>query len=539
MRGFEVSPEHYLRLVRHRWWLVAGTFIAVTALTVTVTSRLPDIYTSDTTILVDPQKVPETYVKPTITGDVRNRLGTLTQQMLSATLLQKIIDTLKLYPEERKKMAREDVIALMRGNIKISPINGGAQDLEAFKITYRGRDPRLVAQVTTQLAELFIEENLKARSDQVTGTTEFLQNQLQETKKALEIQEGKLRDFKLRHIGEMPEQQAADLQLLGQLQSQLQLESEALNRAEQQKTYLRSMMEQAAPVVEIDDAQPPSAGGDRPKPPASGPATSPLDSDKAKLASLLAHGYTDIHPDVHRLKAKIAEEEKNQASQTAAVAVPVPQPPAPQVAEAPKAIKPAPMNYVNPVLQSQIKAYDEEITKHKREQERLKKLVGEYQSKVEAIPVREQEIADLVRDYEISKVHYTQLLGNQLSAETATQLEVRNKGEQFKVLDPAQPAERPSSPNRPLLNIAGGVAGMVIGLMLALASEFLGMSITSSEQLTAYSGLPVLEVIPIITTHADRAVAKRRLRIAVISGVLVTFVTGCVILVLHYRGQVF
>ena len=104
---------------------------------------------------------------------------------------------------------------------------GGSQDLEAFRIGYSGRDARQVAQVANDLATLFMDENLKAREQQATGTTEFLQNQLQETKKVLEAQEAKLKDFKLKHLGEMPEQQSANLQILGQLQSQLQIEGEA------------------------------------------------------------------------------------------------------------------------------------------------------------------------------------------------------------------------------------------------------------------------------------------------------------------------
>src|SRR5579884_1086652 len=254
----QVSAEHYLRLILHRKWLVLGVFAVVAGGTAIVSSQLPDIYESETVILVDPQKVPDSYVKPTVTGDIRNRLGTLSQQILSATRLQKIIDTLNLYPVERKKLPREDVITMMRRDISVNVLSdfGGGQDLQAFRIRYSGRDPRLVAQVTNELASLFIEENLKAREQQATGTTEFLENQLQETRKALEAQEAKLKDFKLKHIGEMPEQQTATLQVLGQLQSQLQLENDAFSRAEQQRSYIQSMMAQSsAPVVDVDERE--------------------------------------------------------------------------------------------------------------------------------------------------------------------------------------------------------------------------------------------------------------------------------------------
>jgi uncharacterized protein involved in exopolysaccharide biosynthesis len=208
-----LSPEHYVRLVMHRKWLVLSVALGISAGTIVVSHFLPNIYTSETVILVDPQKVPDSYVKSTVTGDVRNRLSTLSQQILSATRLQMIIESLNLYPEDRKKMAREDVITRMRADISVQVVSdfAASQDFQAFRISYSGRDAQLVAQVTRQLATLFIDENLKAREQQATGTTEFLSNQLQETRKDLEKQEAKLKQYKLTHLGEMPEQQTADL----------------------------------------------------------------------------------------------------------------------------------------------------------------------------------------------------------------------------------------------------------------------------------------------------------------------------------------
>ncbi len=265
--------------------------------------------------MVDPQKVPDNYVKATVSGDIRNRLGTLKQQILSATRLQKIIDSLNLYATERKTMAREDVISRMRSDISVSVVSdfGGSQDLQAFRIEYSGGDPQLVSQVTNELASLFIEENLKAREQQAEGTSEFLTNQMEETRKTLEDQEAKLKDFRLKHIGEMPEQQTADLQILGQLQSQLQLEGDALNRAEQQKNYTESMMasSQTGGVVDLDDGDTtkPNAAG-RPIAPGATPSN-PAAAKEKQLADLQARGYTENHPDVRRLRQEIERIAKN------------------------------------------------------------------------------------------------------------------------------------------------------------------------------------------------------------------------------------
>lgn len=540
------SPQHCLRMILRRKWLVLVVFVVVSAVTAGIAYRMPNVYTSQTVILVDPQKVPETYVRSTVTGDIRNRLSTLSQQILSETRLQKIIDDLHLYPEERKRLAREEVTLKMRSDISVSLVGelGGGQDLQAFKVSYSGRDPRLVAQVTNNLASLFIEENLKAREQAATGTTEFLENQLQETRRTLEAQEAKLRDFKLKHIGEMPEQQNATLQILGQLQSQLQLEGEALSRAEQQRSLLRTMAAQSAPVVDLDDRDTKPSGDTTtgPKVPNSPPKnTGP--SAKARLAALLARGLTDKHPDVQKARMDVAEEEARAATREQAEQAALAEADSKKGANvdtpstaAPVAQRAAgPINTPNPVLESQLKALDQETDKHNAEQQRLRKLVASYQSKLEAVPIREQEMTDLVRDYEISKAHYAQLLDKQLSAETATQLEIRQKGERFSVLDPAQPAQKPSGPKRTLIDLAGSCGGLFLGLLLALSTEFFGPTITAREQISDGWGIPVLEGIPVIRTAVD-GVRRKWMIGAAVSAVVLTAVAAGAFVMYYYRA---
>ena len=538
------SIAHFSRIIWHRKLLVVSTFVLISIGTAIYTSRLPNVYRSETVILVDPQKVPEAYVKSTVTGDVRNRLGTLSQQILSVTRLQKIVDSLNLYPAERKAMAREDLISLMRGHITVDVLSdfGAAMDLQAFRIAYSGSDPRLVAQVANQLASLFIEENLRAREQQANGTTEFLDNQLRETRKALEDQESRLRDFRLRHLGSMPEQEPATLQILGQLQSQLQNQNDALSRAEQQKTYLQSLMvSQSVPVVDMDTAESlarpkgsaPSAAVAPPK-----PTQLALMRDRLKV---LSGRYSDVHPEVRRLRGQIKEEEEKMAvAQSNAPVVATAPPPtatAPPPATEAAARRPMtpPSRYVNPVLESQMRALDADIVKHNEEKQRISRLIGSYQGKLESIPVNEQQISALQRDYEISKTHYKGLLEKQLSAETATQLELRQKGEKFSVLDPAQPAERPSSPNRSLLNGAGCLAGLCLGLMLGLVTEFLGLTVTTADQIPATFGIPVLEVIPEIRTEVEIAVARRYMILAGGSAVLASIAAGAVFIAYRYN----
>ena len=514
--------------------MILGIWLLISLATVIIVYRLKDVYTSDTVILVDPQKVPESYVKSTVTGDVRNRLGTLSQQILSSTRLQQIIEKLNLYPEDRKAgLAREDLITKMRSDISVHVVSdfGASQDLQAFRITYSGRDPRLVALVANQLATLFIEENLKARELQATGTTDFLTNQLTEARKKLAEQEARLKDFRLKHIGEMPEQQTADLNLLAQAQTQLQMETDAANRAEQQKSYIQSLMAQSAPVVDVDpeDQKTNKAAGEKGPQPADGLA-------KAKVQlQLLESRYTESHPEVKKLKSQIEEAE---AKAAAAAPAPASTASAPEsTALPPQRPSRAPMNHFNPVLQSQLKALDTEIERHKEEQQRLSKVVATYRAKLDAIPIREQEITELQRDYEMSKNHYSQLLNSQLSAQTATQLEIRQKGEKFEPLDPAQPAERPSWPPRTLLNIAGSIGGLILGLLVATGKEFVEASVITPQDLLAACRLPVLGEIPVILTEIDRRLRLRRILISTTALVLAGLACSA-ILYYHYRIQI-
>lgn len=513
----ELSPEHYLLIILHRKWLVLGIFFFVSVGTALVSYWLPDLYTSETLILVDPQQVPDSYVRATVTGDIRNRLGALSQQILSTTRLQRIIDAFNLYPEERRKLPREDVINRMRADVAVKVMSdfAGREDLQAFKITYSGKDPRIVAQVTNELASLFIEENLKVRERMATGTSEFLENQLKEARKKLEVQEAQIRDFKLKHIGEMPEQQQANLQILGQLQARLQAVTDSLNRAEQQKSYLQavggaqnSRTQEKKPEVAI-----------RPDPAI----------EELRLAELLSR-YGEKHPDVVRLKRQIQEERQareqaeRQGDEVGSAGMQTPLVPATNEGTSP--------------LEAQLVALGGEIAKHAEDQERLLKSISDYQAKIESIPVREQQIANLIRDYEISREHYQQLLAKKLSAETATQLEIRQKGEKFTILDPAQIAEKPSRPNRLLINAMGSAGGLALGLVVALVTELLGISITSPGQVTMITGLSVLAVIPIIRTREDR-VRRRRWGLASAASGLVTMLVLGAFLLYRYRSWFF
>src|SRR6478672_5673661 len=273
--------------VRHyrRWIFLATVLFSLAGFTFVL--LLPDRYKAATTILVDPQKVSEKYVSPTVSSDPGQRLTTITQQVLSSTRLQQIIDDMHLYPELRGKISREELIDLMRKDITITVKQGSSSGLSAFTIEYEGRQRQQITQVANQLAASFIEWNVKSREQQAQDTTEFLDAQLKEAKQNLEQQEARLSAFKMRHLGEMPEQQAANMQALTQLQTQFQANADALNRLEVERTLLSRGLET------------PNTGE---------PKTAPVLTERAKLEAErrqlrarlldLQNRYTSAHPEV-------------------------------------------------------------------------------------------------------------------------------------------------------------------------------------------------------------------------------------------------
>ncbi len=266
---------------------------------------IPSVYRSGTMILVEQPTVPQQFVVPNIAGNLQDRLDSITQQILSRTRLLRIIDKLNLYGNERQRETPDELVDRMRKDIEIELVRSpGRDELSSFNIYYSARDPQVAQRVTSELTNLFISENLESRQQQSESTTEFLSSQLEEARQALAEQEEKVREFKDKHLGELPGQVQSNLQILSGLQTQLQGEQDALDRAKQQTVYLDSLLTQyrAAQGTKTVNGAPVGL-----------PALDQeLDRLRAQLADLRSH-YTERHPDVRKVKEQIAEDEKLRA----------------------------------------------------------------------------------------------------------------------------------------------------------------------------------------------------------------------------------
>ncbi|HWR37603.1 MAG TPA: XrtA system polysaccharide chain length determinant [Clostridia bacterium] len=489
--------------VRRRWWLLVPAFLVWTVV-FGVSWFVPSEYKSETVILVEQQKVPEQYVVPNVSSDMQQRLQSMTQQILSRTRLLKIIEDFKLYPSLRGRKAPDELVDRMREDISIELVRAGNRnDLTAFKIYYSASNPLVAQQVTNQLTTLFIDENLRAREQQSQGTTDFLERQVDSARQNLEQQEARLRDFKLRYLGQLPAQLQPNVQILSGLQGQLVAATGARDRAVQQNTYLTSLISQYKSTTSSKDGKDADLSGIG----AAASADQQLETLRVQLAELQSR-YTNQHPDVLKLQQQISETERLREKMAT-------EPPKFSASDG----KITPLAQLN----SQLKANQLEIQSTDKEIKLLQGHIAEYQGRLNITPLREQQISDLSRDYEQSKANYESLLAKKMQSSLATSLEKRQQGEQFRIIDPPSLPIKPTSPNRLLWSLGGLVVGLGLAFCATAVLEVLDDRLRGEQDLLETLRLPIIAEIPRLETSAEAA--SKRFRPLLETTAIATMVT--------------
>ncbi len=456
--------------------------------------HLPNIYRSSTLILVEAQQVPQDFVKSAVSGSIEGRLSTIKQQILSRTNLQKLIDKYRLYqnidsmPLQNLRtiaspLSSEETIDLMRNNISIETIGEKKSRVDAFTISFDGRAPELVMNVTNELASLFIEENLKIREQLVEGTTVFLENELKTLKSVLENQEKQIGDFKRRFIGELPEQLDANLRALDRYQTDLLAIKYAKSATADRITSLENTLEESGQMT-----------GDTSRSGSFGQPRSRLSIIERKLSEAenklteIRLQYTEGYPDaqilileIKNLKEQLLKQLPEDGGQNQSTEIPV----APGTSR---------IGIEEPIRKAKV-----ELERLEEQEERLRNQIRIYEQRVENVPTREQELAILVRDYNNTQSSYQVLLDKKLNAQISENLEKRQKGERFRVIDPANLPGKPVSPNRLKIGFLGLFAGLGGGIALAFLRDQFNKFIQSPEEIEKMAPFPVLENIPDFT----------------------------------------
>jgi polysaccharide chain length determinant protein (PEP-CTERM system associated) len=517
--------QNYIAMgLRRKWYIIIPLVLSVVA-SIAVYKKLPKIYKATTLILVQSQRIPTEYVRSTITDTVSSQLNTLSQEILSRTRLEKVINEFNLYADLIGKHPMEVVVETMRNAIVVT-IQSQPQyerGQNSFSISFEGKEPRTVMLVTNKLASLFIEENLKVREQQAEKTSDFLSKELSMMEDKLRGREVEIRAFKERHMGQLPEQLDANLRILERLQEQLKTTSENTRAAEDRAILVRGQIDQLKEreqglLARQTRRESTSRGSTPNAEDASSDQTieDPIITQYNQLKRDLTaaqSNYTENHPDVIALKKKIARleprvketmEKQTTAREARLRALR-------ERRDTGTGIDPA-VAVLDPVLERQLAQYTEqynesqlEAKRLKVEEKSLKDQIALYQRRIEDTPRGEQELALLTRDYDLTKENYQSLMDKKIQARMAENLERNQQGEQFKILDPARIPEKPIKPNRDRILLMGLVMGLGLGAGLAWFRESLDKSFHTVADLESYLELPVLATIPNLKEEEKKA----------------------------------
>ena len=494
-----VDLESAIAPWRRRKWLVLSVFAVLCAGAVAVVLFLPDVYKSTATILIERPQVSETFVRSSVTSDLETRLQTIREQILSRDRLWKMIVAHNLYPELREPGAEEAVVQRMRRDVKVE-MKGVGQRAEpgstiALAIGYQGSDPKTVSAVANDLAAQYVAENSKTRERHARGTSEFLRTQLDQAKKQLEAQESRINGFKERHGGELPSGQEAALSALDRLSAQLDRNAEQQARAKERLAML-----------EREASMPP------PPPP---PLPDGSQSDEARIARLqtelaeLRRSYKEEYPDVAAVKAELAELQSRARGSAGGG------PSSPGAADGASSIRPAGSLSSNRIERQRRQA-EAELKSLELEARKLQPSIRSYQGRLEQMPRRDLELAQISRDYLTTREQYDSLLKRYSDAALAERVELRSSGEEFEILESAVPAAHPSAPNRQKLVVMAVAFALGLTLFLALVVHRFDGALHSVDEVQSMTTLPILATVPPIVTAGDRARGAARFGIAAV-----------------------
>jgi len=480
-------------LKRRRWWIISiACFMALA--TVGLSLRLPDRYSSEAILSVVQQQVSQRYVETGATSSPAVLIQGMARNILSRGRLVAVADELGLYARERRQLTPEGLAERMQKDVDIEPLDdAGRNDFRAFKITFTAETPTLAQSAANRLSSLFIEENLKTRGEQAGKTASFVTAELENAKNKLSEQEKRLQDFKMRNLTELPEQQQANFAVLTDRRMQLQNVMAGLSRVQQERTSLESLVSGKVAI---------------------------LQSERSNLLTR----FTPRHSEVIKKNQEIAQFQAvldHMKAGKAGIANPGSGTltPDPSLAQ----------------WESQANSIAFEGENLSRDKQRLDAEIGTYQNRVNIAPLAEQQLAGLVRDYELYKKEYEDLLGKQLQSQQTVSLEERQEGQQFRLVDPPTLPAFPSSPKRLKISLGGLGAGLALGLVLAFLIDMKEKSFHFDREISRSFNLPLVVAIPLLLTPAEeRSRTWTRVVESVAAGVMVMAVCAAELYVFRH-----
>jgi polysaccharide chain length determinant protein (PEP-CTERM system associated) len=510
--------EDYIDIARrHKGWIF-GPFLFTLVASVVGVYLWPDSYISQAVVKVVPQQVPQNMVPSAINQEMTDRINSMSQTILSRTVLTTIINTFGLYPSERSRKPIEDVIEDMKKKIQILPVVNPAssgRQVPAFVVQFSYEDRYLAQRVVQDLVSRFIDENIRNRSNASFQTTQFLRDQVDQAKRELDEIENRLASFRMANNGRLPDQVQANMSQLQALQSSVTFLSNAISRAQQDKLQLETnikifrdnlaaLTKQPAPEqVRLQQKSERLVEVDR-----------EIQSWENQLSVLRQH-YRENYPDVQTAMRRLAsaqarreeilkEESASKESKEGAPAV--------RLVLNPQAQKEArDLDGSVRRAESAIEAKDLEIAEYGKELRRITEAIKAYQARIETVPLGEQQYGDLLREQSLAREKYMKLEETLGKAQLAQEMEGRKQGETLELLDPASLPQNPTEPKRPLvISIAAGI-GLILGVVIAGAREMKDTSLKNLKDVRAYTQMSILGSVPLLENDF---VVRRRRRLA-------------------------
>ena len=475
VRNGEITVADAKRILRRYWWIPVFMTVTLGAMGLAASLVLPKKYTSSTLVLVEQPTVPIDVIKPVITNDLNQRMASMKAQILSRSRLEPIINKFDLYPLERKTKHMDDLVEMLKEAVHvelIEPLTGSAdRQPPGFNVSVTFDNPQLAQQICQEITSMFMEQNASVRVTQSNKTTQFLTEQLNEAKAKLDEQDKRLAQFKAQHLVSMPEREQTNLALLSGMNAQLDATTQALTRAQQDKSLNETLLtnQEASWKATLAGEQHPET----------------LDQELAalqqQLSTLLAK-YTPEHPDVIKVKAQIEEMNRKIAE------APAPKP-AGSAAQAALREPPAIQQ-----LRSRIKQDEFTIVDMTKRQGQIQDQIRALQGSLQASPVVEQQLKELTRSYQTASDIYNDLLKKQANSAMATDLEHEQQGENFKVLDAPSLPSTPSFPKKSIF------VGGSLGLGLALSLGILYLLAVSDKAMYSERDVELCLKLPVLTT---------------------------------------
>jgi len=467
----ELTAGDYASIAKRRVWLILLCTIVVCAAGTGGSYLIPPRYVSQTLVLIEQQQVPQDYVKPVVTEDLEQRLASMKEQILSRSRIQPIIEHFNLFANHKYNM--EERVAMTQKAIGIVPIPYARGGMPGFYISFRAQDPHIAQQVCGEITSLFVSDNLRQREQSAEGTTDFLKQQLADSKRILDEQDEKLAAFQQQHFGMLPDQETSNSNTLQALTTQLSAGTEALSRLQQNESLLHAMIPQQTSELQDEGPNAVVSADDRRK------ELRELTEQKQALEVQ----DTPDHPDVVAISRKIAALQE-------------------QIAESSDKPGPAPSRVVkahdspqSEQLKAQLRVAQQSIAEQKQEQTRLEQQIRTYEVRIESSPRVEQEYKQITRDHDTALQFYNTLLTKMNESSMATALEQRQQGEQFRVMDAPNLPDAPSFPNHAVFACGGFAGGLVLGMLLAGLLEYRDTSLRNEKDVWAFTKLPTLAII--------------------------------------------